>query len=127
MKIKQLTNSLSHETGSDCTVDTTGNGTNDLGLGANELANALNLVLDEVTHDPVLSGTADIDGEVLEKLNTAGSVLDLGVELDAEDGLGLVGNAGKLRVRSAGKDGEALGKLDQLVEVAHVDCLNSSQ
>lgn len=112
--------------GSDCIVDIIGNGINDLGFGVNEFVNVLNFVLDEVIYDLVLFGIVDIDGEVFEKFNIVGSVFDFGVELDVEDGFGFVGNVGKFRVRSVGKDGEVFGKFDQFVEVVYVDCLNLS-
>lgn len=40
-----------------------------------------------------------------------------------KDGLFLVSNTSKLRIRSLGDDYESLGQSDELVEVAHVGCV----
>lgn len=48
-----------------------------------------------------------------------GDERDFGVELDAEDGLRLVGDAGVRRVGGRRDGAEALGELAKLVTVAH--------
>lgn len=125
--VESVANGLLHEASCDSAVDTSRNGTNDLGVLADKVADADNLLLDEVLHLPVVAGLANLGGKVVQDLSTAVGVVDLGVELDSENGLLLVGDASVGRVLGAGNGDETLGQVDELIEMAHEDVHGLSQ
>lgn len=118
--VEPVTNRLLHELGRHRAVDTARHGTNDLRAVTHKVADARDLLLDKVAHDPAGAGAADVDAKVAQQLAAAGRVLELRVELDTKDGLALVGNTSKLGVGGAGDDDKALGERHQLVKVGHV-------
>ena len=130
-----------HQLGGDGRVDTATDGTDDLTLGADKRADALNLLVDEgflrtrglsaaqpnfrrepeSHHGPPLLATADVDDKAAEDVLTAERVGDFGVELDAVNGLLVVGNGGE-RGGSGRRDGsEILRERVQSVRVRHPD------
>jgi hypothetical protein len=135
-----VADSLVHQLGSDGRVDTATDGTNDLTLGADKRADTLNLLVDEgflrakaclaktrkrqrrrSHHGPPLLATADVDDKAAEDVLAAERVGDFGVELDAVDGLVVVGNGGErggFRRRDGGK---VVWERVQSVRVRHPD------
>lgn len=69
-----ITNCLFHEFGSHCAVNATGDSSDDLGVVTNELPDPSNLLRDEVTHDPIGLGSANVDTEVPQELTSTGSL-----------------------------------------------------
>lgn len=110
---------LLHQLGGDGGVNTARDGAKDLALGADEVADAGNFLVEEARHGPVLGAAANVDGEVLEQLGAVLRVGDLGVELETVDGLGLVRNGGILGVVGNSDRVEALGQGAELVTVRH--------
>jgi len=117
--METVTNSLVKKLGSDSGVDTTGNGTDNLGSGANEGSNALDLGANEVLHGPALLGLANANGKVLEENLTLLGVSHLGVELNTPDRLSLVGDGSKGRVGGVSNNLVASGEVSKLVTVRH--------
>lgn len=72
--VEAVANGLGHQLGGNSGVDTTADGTENLALGADEITDTLDLLTDELGHSPVLSSTANTDGEVLQELTTLGGV-----------------------------------------------------
>lgn len=72
--MEAVTDSLSHELGSDGRVDTTADGTENLTSRTDQVSNSCDLLFNECGHSPVLFGATDADSEILEKLGTLRSV-----------------------------------------------------
>ncbi|KAI3482194.1 hypothetical protein L1887_55164 [Cichorium endivia] len=118
--VEAVADGLVHELGGDGRVDTSRNGAEHLALGADDLADALDLLVDERLHGPVAAAVADVD-KVVKQLDAAHAVRHLGVELDAVDGLGLVGHGGEGCGGRLADDDKVLGRLAELVAVRHPD------
>ena len=70
-------------------------------------------------HGPVWFAAADAEHESADHFLPAGRVRDFGVELDAIEWFGVVGNGGEGRVRRAADDVEIGGERGELVAVGH--------
>jgi hypothetical protein len=68
--VETVANGLGHQLGGNGGVDTTADSTENLTLRADEIADTLDLLTDELGHSPVLRSIADTNGEVLQKLTT---------------------------------------------------------
>jgi len=119
--MEALANGLLHELSSNSRVDTSADGSKNLSLFSNQCANSGNLLINKLSHGPVLSGLADSDGEVFQELRAARSMCDFWVELDAVDWLRFVGNASEWRIGGSGNRVEVWWKRAELVAVGHPD------
>lgn len=65
-----ITDSLGHQLSGDSGINAPTDGTKNLTFGSDKVTNTLDLLADEFGHGPVLLGTTDTNGEVLQKLTT---------------------------------------------------------
>lgn len=72
------TNRLLHQLRGDSGVDASRHGTDDLRRLADQVSYPGDLLLDEVLHDPVVVGAADVNGEVAEDFGSAGCLREKG-------------------------------------------------
>jgi hypothetical protein len=69
-----VTNCLLHKLGGHCTVNTTRDSSDYLGLVANKLPDPSDLLLDKVAHDPVGLRSANVDTKVAQEVTSTGSL-----------------------------------------------------
>mmetsp|Transcript_2785 Transcript_2785/g.6106 ORF Transcript_2785/g.6106 Transcript_2785/m.6106 type:complete len:238 (+) Transcript_2785:230-943(+) len=117
--VQPLPQHLVDQGGGHCAVHTTRQGADGVILGAHQLSNLAQLLLQHLAHGPVRSHPADVSEEVLDHVHTPLGVHDLGVELEAVDLACGVLNGHNGALVALGHGAEALGQLDGLVTVAH--------
>ncbi len=118
-RVEAVANGSLHEGSSDGRVDATGDSSQDLSLLSDQGADSGNLLVDELGHSPVLLGTANSDGEVLEEVFSAWGVGDLWVELDAVDWLRFVCDSSEWGVGGLADGVEIWWKSTELVAMRH--------
>ncbi len=84
-------------------------------------ADALDLAPDEVLHRPGRLRLADTQHEIAQNLGALIGVVDLGVELDAEEPAASVAEGGERRVVARRQHLPAMGKRLHAIAVAHPD------
>ena len=111
---------LEQERGDDRGIDPARESADDAPV-SDAFANEGDLLVDERTHLPGPLAAADLADEVPQQLAPKGSVGDFGVELETEDGAGLVLDGGGGAVGGLGENPPVFGGAADLVAMAHPD------
>ena len=143
LKGSPVADSLVHELRCDRRVNSATDSSNDLSSRANELPDPRDLFVNKgilqrvlvssqalslstqterrTHHGPLALASADVHDEALQDLLSTRAVGNLGMELDAVDGPGVVSEGGERSGFGGGDDGEVLGKGVEAIRVRHPD------
>lgn len=117
--VETVANGFVHQLGSDCRIDTSRHGADNLAGRSNDVPDTLNLSVDEPVHGPVLVRFAEFDSKIGEELLALRGVRDFRVELDTVHRSLGVRNTGKGSVGGSRNRQKLRRELSELVAVRH--------